>query len=209
MQVMSVFCVSALLGATVLSGCGGSGPITVQQQFEQDSSDAEAMAGRLGGFYNSAFDIFADAGQVTYDGYAGVLVVTADEATALLGETRIVADFNTSVVIGSMTNFVGATAPVTQVETPAAVAYAGTLTLRNGLVDGPNRPNQFGADFAGTLKGQGNVITIAGAMIGDFKGGPLRNGIVGESTAGATTATLNGDAADGSLEIVAEADRDF
>lgn len=208
MQLKSGICLVALLVSTTLAGCG-SGPLTVQEQFDQDQASAEAMAGRLAGLDNSAFAIFVDAGQVTYNGYAFVMVKTADDATALLGETRIVADFDTSVVTGSMTNFVGATGPVIQVETPAAVAYAGALTLSNGLVDGPNRPNQFGADFSGTLTGQGNVIAIDGAMIGDFRGGPLRNGIVGESTAGTTTATLNGDAADGSLVILAEADRDF
>lgn len=208
MQLKSVVCLAALLVSTALAGCG-SEPLTVQEQFDQDFSDAEAMAQRLDGFSNSRFDIFVDAGRVTYNGYAFVLVATTDEATALLGETRIVADFDSSVVTGSMTNFVGATAPIAQVETPAAVVYAGTLTLSNGLVDGPNLPNQFGADFAGTLTGQGNVIAIDGAMIGDFKGGPLRNGILGISTDAATTATLNGDAADGVLAIVAEADRDF
>ena len=67
-------------------------------------------------------------------------VDTAEQSTERLGQATIVADFDTSIVTGSMTNFVGATS-ATQVAPPAVVAYAGTLTLRNGLVDGPNRPN--------------------------------------------------------------------
>ncbi len=208
MVLKSHMCLSALLGASLLAGCGG-GSLTPQGQFDQDLALAEDMAERLSVLDNSAFTIFEEAGQVTYNGYAAVAVDTADTATELLGDARIVANFDTSVVTGTINNFRGATAPVGQVETPAVAAYAGTLTLANGLIDGPNRPNQFGADFAGTLTGEGNVIAINGAMIGDFRGGPLRNGFVGESVDGATTTTLNGVAADGFLGIVAEADRDF
>ena len=195
---------------SLVAGCGGgSTSLSLQEQFDKDSGSAEAMAARLVERSKSPFDIFANAGVVTYNGYAVVGVDTADQSTELLGETTIVADFDTSVVTGTMGNFVGAAAPLTQTETPAVAVYSGTLTLANGLVDGLNRPNQFGADFSGTLTGQGNVITLDGALIGDFKGGPLRNGIVGVSTDAVTTTTLNGIAAEGVVGIIAEADRQF
>ena len=208
MRVSSGVGCAGLLGAALLSGCGGSGPLTVAEQFDHDLSKAQVMEDRIGALSRSPFDIFVAAGQVTYIGYATVGVATADQTINLVGETRIAADFDSNAVTGTMTGFIGQATPAGGGVVNTA-PYSGAIDLSSGLVDGPNRPNQFGADFAGTLTGGGNVIAIDGAMIGDFHGGPLRNGVLGVSTGGLTTAEVNGVTATADLAVAAWADRDL
>ncbi|MBT8459947.1 MAG: hypothetical protein KJN60_09785, partial [Boseongicola sp.] len=91
--------------------------------------------------------------------------------TVLYGEAVVDADFATSSLTGTGSEFVG------QDRDGAFDHYAGTIGLSDGKI-GINRPNDFRIDYSGILTGNHEAIGLGGTIEGDFKGDPIR-GLLG------------------------------
>jgi hypothetical protein len=207
-----------MLGA--LSGCGGGGGTAsgVASNWQADPSGfyatnqplQNAMVNNLNALSNSTYKAMQQqTGTATYNGYARVVMTTPTTPIELLGLATLDANFSTETISGNLTSFAGnyqntTTTPIT-VKSPQ-VAYTGSIAVTNGCIGTANgcaatRPNQFVADFSGTLTGQGNTLGLTGGMAGDFKGSPVIQGIEAAANSGAPT--LNGVNTTGSLTIAA------
>ena len=204
---------AAAAAVSMLAGCSGSSglidSVTDPDGFYKANQPLQnAMNTSLTAMSNSKFTAMPSTGTATYNGYTKVVVNTPTTPIELLGLAAMNANFATQTIGGNLTSFAGnyqdtTTTPVT-VKSPQ-VSYAGSISVTNGCIGTTNgcaatRPNQFVADFAGTLTGQGNTLGLNGGLTGDFKGTPIK-GIQATATSG--TATLNGNPATGALFIVA------
>lgn len=182
------------LGLMALTGCGGSTAVVPPQTFDAEAKSFLDNDALLESLFNTSTKAMPVTGSATYNGQSGlVLTSAAGEDFLLLGDARMLADFSTGTMAGTLGSFRGVILPPGSGPASAAVDYSGVILLQNGAI-GVVRANDFDADFGGTLTGGGNVIVVAGDIYGDFKGTPIR-GIRGSSSAGgllAPTGTING-----------------
>jgi hypothetical protein len=181
------------------------------QQYESDLV-GNSYTGTTG-LPNTAFKGMPTGGTATYRGYA-LVIANADGTVAgqpkigVEGTATLTADFGNGTLAGSATNFVGTTISGKDSKTgayqlaKAPAYYAGTVTIKDGCIgvatacSNVTRPNEFSANYSGTLTGEGNKITTNGQVLGEFKGTPIQGAVLGTNT-GATT--LNGAAVPGAF----------
>ncbi len=159
------------------------------------------------------------SGSATYNGYM-LVNANRDGSTAgsprlsMEGTASVNANFTAATITGSATNFVGGvvTPDPTNVEHPfkfvnSPVNYTGTLAITGGCIGvsascaAVTRPNQFEANVAGTLTGEGNTVTTNTNILGDFRGSPIQ-GVWAANVQAANT--INGAPVLGSMFLVAK-----
>lgn len=181
-------------GMMALSGCLGSEPPAPQPSFSQEALSFIDTGTQLNGVFNTAFKGMPITGTARYNGQSGlVLTSAAGDDFLLLGDGALLADFQNGTMDGTLGSFRGVILPGGAGPAGAVTDYAGTIVLANGAI-GVTRPNDFDADFDGTLTGGGNVIFVTGDIYGDFKGTPIR-GLLGSSSAAGLvppSGTING-----------------
>ena len=195
----TILMTSAVLAASALAGCDSTTTLT---SAEQDYNEA-AMA-----YNDMRSDVLAlplstsadmpNRGTATYSGYSTLLMDTPTADTALVGDARIVANFDADSLTGDLTNFVGS------VNGGESQAFNGSIALRNGEI-GATTASRLTADVNGSLSGGGNTVSINGDVAGDFRSdGQLNAAALTASESAATDFLLNGREYSGDLGIVAQ-----
>lgn len=186
--------------STVLVACGGN----------SGSSNAELLARTND--YQDVFDrvdrTFA-SGQATVDRMsgtgsysgAGVVAVNPDFSfqrgdAILLGDAQIDVNFNNGNVDGAITNLfgIGSSNEIDE--------YSGQINISGGNI-GAGSHNSISADYAGTIRGNGDVITLSGEMGGTLLGNPNVTAI---DMFGVDDAQLNGSTAVAGVGLTVERD---
>jgi hypothetical protein len=199
MSVLFKFGLAACVSTTLVA-CGGN----------SGSSNAELLARTNG--YQAVFDrvdrTFA-SGQATVDRMsgtgsysgAGVVAVNPDFSfqsgdAILLGDAQIDVNFNNGNVDGTITNLfgIGSGSEIDE--------YSGQITISGGNI-GAGSHNDVSADYAGTIRGNGDVITFDGEMDGTLLGNPSVTAI---DMAGVDNAQLNGSTAVALVGLTVERD---
>lgn len=183
-----------LVGLLALSGCQSStGPVP-EPSFTQEATSFVDTGTQLNGVFNTAFKGMPVTGTARYAGQSGMVMTSAaGDDYLFLGDAAMLADFQNATMTGTLGSFRGVILPGGAGPAGAVTDYAGTIVLTNGAI-GVARPNDFDADFGGTLTGGGNVIFVTGDIYGDFKGTPIR-AVMGSSSAGGLippSGTING-----------------
>jgi hypothetical protein len=172
-----------------LAGCGGGGTdaaVTSNPPSYADlTTSAQAAAAGLidldtGAFAGTERTTLPNSGAATYTGYVGGDV----NGAGLIGELSLTADFATSGVTGSATNF--------QHET--AGAYTGTLGLQGGTILAGAQfgdPDKLYGTLQGDLVNGGTTYASDIALDGSFLGGTGTD--VPDAIAGLADGTIGGD----------------
>lgn len=216
------FRLSATLSSiTMLSACGGSdtGLQSFQSRYAQDVTAATAVYATP----NTIPRYVPTSGSAVFNG-AGALLIDPVEATdsddiVVLGDARMVANFSSSTITGSITNMEAITNPVFQdgnfisgnvSDAPGQI----NIGLEESVVgddfddNRTNNDNEWYADYQGNVAVEGDNIFVEGALFGTFVGtrvnpaegqSPIR-GIVGESLDGSYS-LVNGNEVGGFLEV--------
>ena len=127
-----------------------------------------------------------DSGEVDFLGLLYVNADTPGNATELYGQANLTANFSSSTMSGTLTDFFGTD------RTGAEDAYSGTLAVTNGAIGKPAlaQVNDFAFDYGGTLTGNGESVALSGTIDGKFKADPMR-GLLGSD--GSPTLQIDGD----------------
>ncbi len=189
---------AAVLGAS-LAACGGSSEQTLLDRI----NDNQALSDRVGAMTRSGPRVVDNTtGRARFSGAAAIVAGTEFNATVLIGDANVNVDFNGPTnVSGSITNVEGsAGVNLNMTGTGRLDDYDGRLNLSNGSVGGGN---QLSVDYAGTLRGNGDVLDVDGTMNGIFLGNPQIRalGLYGEDLG-----TLNGNLTVVGVEVIAERD---
>jgi len=159
--------------------------------------EAEQMADDLNQYSNTSFSEMPTKGTATFAGFSIIAVDASSRTLALVGLADLKANFDTSRISGTMSDFNGGYAD------GDINAYNGELAIKNGNIGLPT-PNGFVADYSGKLTGNGETVVLGGDINGVFKGTRIR-GLFAASDPATTTATIDGTPADDSvLAIVAK-----
>lgn len=186
--------VGCAVAAVVLSACGssdGADPLTRDERAAEFADIAEVLGAR----FNTAYledGAIPNTGTGRFEGYAG-MVIGADADLVLLGDAEITINWLTEDIDGTIDKVFGDDGSTVE-------DYTGSVTLSNGDFLG-NQPNAFTFDYAGSLDGQGNEITLDGSGSGILKGTPIR-GLLAASDSGETE-IVNGVAEDFLMSIAA------
>jgi len=176
--------VRAALAATslaALAACGGGATSTGAPTFggvlsanstpnfsdlQPVLNSAEEQRERVQGFAGSRFTAIPDDRTVVFKGYGGVDLDFAPSTSpdlSVLGDARVVVDFENDQFSGAITNMIatGASNNVTGV--------LGDFTFTGGSVGGAN-PNNFSLDYEADLLVGPNDVELSGTMDGIFRG---------------------------------------
>lgn len=227
----SKLCVRTLvLGAAVaLSGCQLD-----LIEYSERLKDEGRMVSRVQNMHPTVWDAMPTAGSAEFTGtgnfYIDRVRETQGDGIFVLGDATITADFADAKITGQITNFVGATnvylneADEILLDSVRSVDVSGRIDLGlNESVIGDDagtrtsRPNDWYADYEGTLTADGEVYALDGDIDGQFYGTRVNNpntDVPTKAIAGAedlyagSTATRQSDGAvfDVGLAIVAEHD---
>lgn len=133
-----------------------------------------AASARLGARSNTAFiepyiEGMPSSGTADFVGILYVLSTTPGSNTELYGQADLTANFSSSTMSGSLTDFFGTD------RTGAEDAYTGSLAVSGGVIGKPalDRQNDFAFDYDGTLTGNGESIALSGTVDGKFKADPI------------------------------------
>lgn len=121
---------------------------------------------RVKGFAGSRFSAIPDDRTVNFKGYGGVLLdydPAISEDILVLGDARVVIDFEAETFGGSVTNMVGLDGSDT------SVGVLGTFTYTGGTLGGA-QPNNFALDYDIDLTVGPNAVVMNGTMDGLFRG---------------------------------------
>ncbi|MCF2872141.1 hypothetical protein L0664_13780 [Octadecabacter sp. G9-8] len=180
----------ALILATGLS-LSACGDIKGALEFADTRDDFLSRRATLEDRSNTAYLGVPETGEATYRGEASLAVGTKSDGVVLLGDAAITVDFDDSTLSGEMGNFSG-------FDTNEDFSkYAGVLVLEDGVIGAVN-PNDVEGQIVGVLTGDGNVIGVDAFWEGHLKGTPII-GILGDTTPGSSTFTLNDDVVPGTL----------
>lgn len=181
----AVLNVGFLVGAVVLSGCGGASVVAPVASFTP-STTTTSSGGSSGGSGSSDERTLQDAlrgaeqllaevalldfsqasdiplsGSASYEGY-----IVADSPgldNGFIGDLAMSVDFGTSAITGTASNFLD----------EAETNYSGTLNVSNGSINRTANPAtdfQFAADLDGVISGGGQDYTFDSDLRGSFVG---------------------------------------
>lgn len=231
------FGVLAALGlVSGLAGCGGGTGTGTTAALPTRSSDPQAYydqvlspnfktqqtylngnsASGQAALPNTSYVGMPTSGTATYNGYALLYANTRGTVAGvaklgIVGTAQLNANFGTSSMTGTLTNFVGSEVTANSTggydfsKTPTA--YNGSLTMTDGCIGnaagcpGVTRPNQFTGTFKGALTGQGHTVATDATILGDFRGTPIK-GVYATGTSGPIQ--VDATAVNGDLTIMGE-----
>ena len=173
-------------------GGGGGGGFTVPTPlfsdippgFDSRATLFEDATAALDARSNTAFigpDVIEgipDSGEVDFLGLLYVNAATPGTATELYGQANLTANFGSQTMTGTLSDFFGVD------RTGTEDAYSGSLAVTGGVIGKPAlaQVNDFAFDYAGTLTGNGEDVTLEGTVDGKFKADPIR-GLLGSDDA--------------------------
>ncbi len=173
-----------LAGLTMLcvAACGGSsGNVSIGEEIDPDAvvarlAEGQAVLDRVIALPNTAFNAMPTTGSATFEGFAQINI-DSDLSSNLddievVGDSELTAQFaGDGRVTGRIDNMIGA------VGTPEA---GGTIDTVDGEIligadfsrigTGALRPNQWEADYGGTITFAGDSYTLDDSIVGDFRG---------------------------------------
>lgn len=197
---------ATLLAVTLVAGCGGGGETpndVLQNKLDSYSALSDQIYGdgtaANPGLVHTSVTNMPTSGTATFVGQAGVIVgrSTDPELSAVLfGDATVTADFDTSTLTGSATNFYGArTNPITGDPVEPVGAYSGTLALSSGCIGATacsgtvSNPYEAAAVVGGSLSRDGHSIGVSTPVTGEIRGNPAPKAIELE---GYGTAVIDG-----------------
>lgn len=173
--------------ATLLSGCNLD-----LREYANRLEAEERMLNRVEALSPTAFAAMPTAGSATFEG-TGNFYIDRDRSTTgdglfIIGDATITADFQEGTVTGDVTNFAGATniklvgANEVNVSDIESMDVSGRidLGLNESMIgddDGTrtSRPNDWFADYQGTLVADGETYALDGEIDGQFYGTRVDN----------------------------------
>ncbi len=173
--------------STVLSGCN-----LELREYANRLQDEERMLNRVQELHPTAFAAIPTAGSASFEGTGNFYIdrdrTTTGDGLFILGDASITADFEERTVTGDITNFVGATNITLVGENEVNVADIEALDV-SGRIDlglnesfigddagtRTNRPNDWFADYQGTLVADGETYALDGEIDGQFYGTRVNN----------------------------------
>lgn len=171
----------ALLSTLILASCGstsGSDSISFDRVFA-----ANAVYDRVDETPNSRFDAVPTSGTVQFTGFADFQINDSAQDPAdrigVLGDAEIVADFGAGTVVGRVDNLIGATADFTDLSDFELFAVGGEIAIGGGSsqigAGAPGStttldPNQFTADYEGSITLPDQTLRVSGDLDGRFVG---------------------------------------
>lgn len=165
---------------------------------------------------NTSYVGMPTSGTAAFNGYALLYAnqgggVAGVAKLGVVGTAQLNADFGTSSMTGTLTNFVGGDVTTNSTGgydfTKSPVAIDGSLTMTNGCIGnasgcpGVTRPNQFAGTFKGALTGDGHTVATDATILGDFRGTPIK-GVYAVGVSGPIQ--VDGTAVSGDLTITGE-----
>ena len=182
-----------------LAGCG--------QSFEDDLLDQldryNGVSERVGSMSQSGPRVVDNtSGTARFSGGAYIAAGQYYNATLLVGDANLTVNFDGRTnITGSITNVAGLAGTNLDIAgTGRLDSYDGRLALSNGSV---GAGNQLSFDYAGTLRGNGDVLTLGGTMDGSFRGNPQIRALTASDRG---LGYLNGGLTSVDIGIVAERD---
>lgn len=153
----------------MLSACLGGDIVTPSEarDLERRSGQYDVIRTATKDLPNSAWAAMPATGAITMTGVASLRVGEPGARTALVGDAVLTFDFDSGGVDGRLDRFFGVNANRDLAE------YRGAVVLANGAI-GVDRPNDWRAGYAGSLRGNSDDITLNGAVTGDFRATPVQ-----------------------------------
>jgi len=164
----------------LLAACGGSSSDNDDERpsFEQLASRGNALEARLGALEETT--VMPTTGSATYNGVAG-FDMGGDNASDMLAELSLQANFADSTVGGKLSNFT--TSDGSQME--------GELNVADGIMN----QQAFDANVSGTLRDGAESSTFDGTMNGAFLGANA------DAVSGTMNGSMEGTLANGATEF--------
>lgn len=159
--------VAGVAAAALLAGCSDDGGSSETEDYQSRLEAYRALNDRVGALDDARYTRVQDAtGSATYEGPLALGDVAVGGGTSIIGDARIVADFDSDRLRGSADDFFG------RFGGGGIEDFEGQLTLENGRI-GVSEPNAVSASVTGTLVGEGGdrVEVVDADMTGNIKTG--------------------------------------
>lgn len=179
-----------------LAGCSALEDLQNTLELAGDVAEFEDAYDRLDQLTETPAANIPTTGQVTYTGQSAVTIGAGDSEQILLGNSRFQADFGTSQIDASFTDFSQYEGGLT------TSSYTGTLTMTDATI-GLTDDNEIEGQVVGTLTGSGDTITVNTGVNGVFGGVPIQ-GVVVISEDRPGVFTLNGTETEGTFQAYGE-----
>lgn len=197
MKLVAKATATALLFAT-LSACGQSteeATLNRAEQFDAMTTRVSTMS------LTGPAKVDAVTGSASFSGYAGIVAGSDYNLTVLVGDADLTVNFNGSgSVNGTVSNISGVAGfnTYSASETGTIDDYSGNIAISGGSVGSGNAVR---ANYNGTLRGNGDTLSVGGTMYGQFYGNPNIRAVELE---GYDYATLNGSTTTAGVFVTAE-----
>ena len=174
--MIRILTATALLG--LVAACGGTQ--SALGDFEDRIQVGRDQAARINALPGTAFRAMPTSDSAVFTGSAGLIIdpvaATDDDDIVVIGDTRMTADFDAGTMTGTITNMQAATditdnsADISGVD--GIIRIGDNTSIIGDDVDDnlTNQPNEWYADYAGTLEINSDTYQVEGNVSGRFLG---------------------------------------
>ncbi len=196
---MSVRALSLLATSALLAACGGGDALLEMNHQSVRAGHAADLYSEISAFPGTAYTAMPTSGSATFQGYAviGIDPVPGPQGDdlAILGDLELTAEFDgRGRVTGVADNMSAQTGSSGQSAVEGSIhigARDSQIGHDAGAPDRLLRPNEWVADYGGTLDVDGSRYTLAGELDGQFHGTQVGQDSVIRGVTGADSGTTS------------------